>query len=56
VRAFFELGAVSLLDGAVIAAVALLWALLLRFIWRFSLLERLLGLPSAEWPSWHEEH
>jgi cation-transporting ATPase E len=46
VRAFFELQAPSPLDVAVIAGVALLWALLLRFIWRLRLFERLLGLES----------
>jgi cation-transporting ATPase E len=47
-RAFFELQAPTPFDVAVITGVALLWALLLRFIWRFRLLERLLGLESGE--------
>ena len=47
-RAFFELQALTLLDVAVIAGAALLWALLLRFTWRFRLLERLLGIESLD--------
>ena len=47
-RAFFELQALTLLDVAVIAGAALLWALLLRFTWRFRLLERLLGIESVD--------
>jgi cation-transporting P-type ATPase E len=45
-RAFFEIGELTLLDAAVIVAVVLLWALLLRFIWRLRLLERILGIDS----------
>ena len=47
-RAFFELRALTFLDVAVIAGAALLWALLLRFIWRFRLLERLLSIESVD--------
>ena len=47
-RAFFEIGELTLSDAAVIVAVALLWALLLRFIWRLRLLERILGIESDE--------
>lgn len=47
-RAFFEIGALTPLDAAVIVGVALLWALLLRFIWRLRLLERILGIESDE--------
>ena len=47
-RAFFELRALTFLDAAVIAGAALLWALLLRFTWRFRLLERLLGIESVD--------
>ena len=47
-RAFFELRALTFLDVAVIAGAALLWALLLRFTWRFRLLERLLGIESVD--------
>ena len=42
-RAVFEIGALPQFDIAAIVGVALLWALLLRFIWRFRLLERMLG-------------
>ncbi len=42
-RAVFEIGALPLFDTAAIVGVALLWALLLCFIWRFHLLERMLG-------------
>src|SRR6266567_9611993 len=45
-RAVFEIGALPLFDVAVIVGVAPLWALLLRFIWRFRLLERVLGMES----------
>jgi cation-transporting ATPase E len=45
-RAVFEIGALPLFDVAAIVGVALLWALLLRFIWRFRLLERILGMES----------
>lgn len=47
-RAVFEIGALPLFDTAAIVGVALLWALLLRFIWRFRLLERMLGLESEK--------
>lgn len=43
-RAFFEIQALTGFDIAVVVGVALLWALLLRFIWRLHLLERLLGI------------
>ena len=42
-RAVFEIGVLPLFDVATIVSIALLWALLLRFIWRFHLLERILG-------------
>ncbi len=45
-RAVFEIGALPLFDTAAIVGVAPLWALLLCFIWRFRLLERMLGLES----------
>ncbi len=35
-------------DVAAMVDGALLWALLLRFIWRFRLLERMLGLESEK--------
>jgi hypothetical protein len=47
-RAVFEIGALPLFDTAAMVGVALLWALLLRFIWRFRLLERMLGIESEE--------
>lgn len=43
-RAVFEISALPLFDVAAIVGVALLWALLLHFIWRFRLLERVLGM------------
>jgi cation-transporting P-type ATPase E len=52
-RAVFEIGVLPLFDVAAIVGVALLWALLLHFIWRFRLLERVLGLESEERPSSH---
>ena len=52
-RAVFEIGALPPFDVAAIAGVALLWALLLRFVWRFRLLERMLGLESEGGPSSH---
>lgn len=52
-RVVFEIGALPLFDVATIASVALLWALLLRFVWRFRLLERVLGMESEEGPSSH---
>jgi len=45
-RAVFEIGALPLFDVAVIVGVALMWALLLHFIWRSHLLERVLGIES----------
>jgi cation-transporting P-type ATPase E len=45
-RTVFEIGALPPFDVAAIVSVALLWALLLRFIWRWRLLERMLGLES----------
>jgi len=50
-RAAFEIGALPLFDVATIVGVALLWALLLRFMWRFRLLERLLGMEGEDGPS-----
>ena len=52
-RAVFEISALPLFDVAAIVGVALLWALLLLFIWRFRLLERMLGMKSEEGPSAH---
>jgi cation-transporting P-type ATPase E len=52
-RAVFEMSALPLFDVAAIVGVALLWALLLLFIWRFRLLERMLGMKSEEGPSAH---
>jgi hypothetical protein len=51
----FEIGALPLFDVAAIVGVALLWALLLRFVWRFRLLERVLGMESEEGQSSHQE-
>ena len=42
-RAVLEIGALPLFDVATIVSIALLWALLLHFIRRFHLLERMLG-------------
>jgi hypothetical protein len=53
-RAVFEIGALPLFDVATIAGVALLWALLLRFVWRFRLLGRLLGMESEAGPLPHQ--
>ena len=50
-RAVFEIGALPLFDVATIVGFALLWALLLRFTWRFRLLERVLGMEREEGPS-----
>ena len=47
-RAVFEIGALPLFDIVTIVGVALLWALLLRFVWSFRLFERLLGLESEK--------
>jgi cation-transporting ATPase E len=47
-RAVFEIGALPLFDVAAIVGAALLWALLLRFVWRFRLLERVLGIECEE--------
>jgi len=47
-RAVFEISALPLFDVAVIVGVVVLWVLLLHFIWRFRLLERLLGMKSEE--------
>jgi hypothetical protein len=49
-RTFFEIQELTLLDSAVIGGVALLWALVLRFIWRFRLFERLLGIETNNNP------
>lgn len=54
-RAVFEIGSLTLLDVATIAGVALLWALLLRFVWRFRLFERVLSMESEEVPLSHQE-
>jgi cation-transporting P-type ATPase E len=54
-RSVFEISALPLFDVAAIASVALLWALLLRFVWRFRLLEHVLGMESEEGPSFHQE-
>ncbi len=43
-RAFFEIEKFTLLEGTVVGGVALLWALVLLFIWRWRLLERVLGI------------
>jgi cation-transporting ATPase E len=43
-RGFFELAVLRWQDYALLAAVVILWALLLRLIWRTRLLERLLDL------------
>ena len=41
-RAFFELSLLRSLDYLLLGCVALVWALLLRLVWRARLLERLL--------------
>jgi cation-transporting ATPase E len=46
-RAFFELTPLRGWDYLLIAAVVLAWALLLRFVWRARILERLLSLDSG---------
>jgi hypothetical protein len=51
--AVFEISALPLFDVAVIVGVVVLWVLLLHFIWRFRLLERLLGMKSEEGLSAH---
>jgi hypothetical protein len=51
----FEIGALTLPDAAAIAGTALLWALLLGFVWRFRLFERVLGMESEEGPPSHRE-
>jgi cation-transporting ATPase E len=43
-RAFFELAVLRPLDYLLLGAVVVAWALLLRFIWRTRLLERLLAI------------
>jgi cation-transporting ATPase E len=42
-RAFFELTPLRLVDYALLGAIAVVWALLMRLIWRTRLLERLLS-------------
>jgi len=49
-RAVFEIGALPLFDVAAIVGVALLWALLLHFIWRFRALERVFGIAEQAEP------
>jgi len=46
-REFFELAALSAVNYALIAALAVAWALLLRFSWRARLLERFLSADLA---------
>ncbi len=43
-RQFFELEMLSLQEYALIGGIVLAWAISLRFIWKFNLLERFLGL------------
>jgi cation-transporting P-type ATPase E len=43
-RSLFEMQALSLVDYVVLAFVAAIWAVVLRTIWRWRLLERLLGM------------
>lgn len=43
-RQFFELEILSLQEYALISGIVLAWAISLRFIWKFNLLERFLGL------------
>jgi cation-transporting ATPase E len=50
-RAVFEIGSLPLFDVVAVVGVALLWMLLLLFIWRFRLLERVLAIESQEEPS-----
>jgi len=47
-RAVFEIGALPLFDVVAVVGVVLLWALILRFIWRFRLFERMLGFESEK--------
>jgi cation-transporting ATPase E len=49
-RAVFEISALPLFDVAAIVGVALLWALLLHFIWRSRALERVLGIAEQSEP------
>lgn len=44
VRGFFGLTQLAGVDYAVIAAIVVVWALVLRFVWRVRLLERFLGI------------
>ncbi|MCL4252620.1 MAG: HAD-IC family P-type ATPase, partial [Anaerolineae bacterium] len=43
-RQFFELEMLSLKDYALIGAIVLIWGIMLRFVWRFNLIERFLGI------------
>jgi cation-transporting ATPase E len=43
-RQFFELSLLSVNDYLILGSIALLWCLLLRFIWRSKLLDRFLGV------------
>ena len=47
-RAVFEIGALPPFDVIAIVGVLLLWALLLSFMWRYRILERMLGLESEK--------
>jgi cation-transporting ATPase E len=47
-RDFFGMGKLSWQDLGVIAGVVLVWAVVLRSIWRYRLLDRLLGVPVSE--------
>ena len=43
-RQFFELSLLGVNDYLILGSIALLWCLLLRFIWRSKILDRFLGV------------
>jgi cation-transporting ATPase E len=43
-RSFFGLTRLRLVDYVVIAGIVIVWALVLRFVWRVRLLDRFLGI------------
>ena len=46
-RAFFDLGALALLDVAIVVAASVAWTVALRTVWRRELFDRVLGLAVA---------
>jgi cation-transporting ATPase E len=52
VRKSFELATLRGVDVALIAAVIIVWALVLRFVWRRRLFERWLGVDISKTPNW----